>query len=295
MTIRRLAVLAAVALAFLAAAVALAIAADRAPSGTDVTTLGPAPAEPAVRPEPTPMPTATPSPTPTPVAAPVEPPSLIAIPEDLIATPTPDGASAAELPVLSTIPNTPRDRTVVYLTFDDGPDPIYTNQVLDVLARYNAKATFFVIGVSVDAYPAVAQRIAAEGHTFGNHTYLHEALPLESPERVMETLGATNAALNRATGTGSSCVRPPYGSLDEATFQTIRNQGYTVHMWDVDSEDWRSNDSAAIADLVLSTLSLGDRVLFHDGPSNRVATVDALETVLASLAPHGVQFHALPC
>ena len=224
-----------------------------------------------------------------------EPPDLVEIPADLISTPTPESPTAVPLPFLTNIPAVPRDGSVVYLTFDDGPDPIYTNQVLDVLARYDAKATFFVLGNSVDAYPGVVQRMVNEGHTLGNHTYYHEALPLEEPDYITQTLGATNAAIARAVGLTSSCVRPPYGAMDQATFELVRSQGFTVQMWEVDSEDWKLNDSYAIASNVLSATNLGDRVLFHDGPSNRAATVAALESVLQVLSNRGVKFQPLAC
>jgi len=197
--------------------------------------------------------------------------------------------------MLTNIPSTPRDGSVVYLTFDDGPNPLYTNQILDLLARYNARATFFVIGNSVDAYPGVVQRIVAEGHALGNHTYWHEALPNVSQDVVAQTLGATDSALIRAVGRPSSCLRPPYGALDQPTFNQIAGLGYTVHMWEVDSEDWKTPDGYAIAANVLSSTSLGDRVLFHDGPTNRASTVAAVESVLEVLSNRGVTFEALSC
>lgn len=241
-------------------------------------------------PSPTPIPSPTPGPTPTAVA----PPAFIEIPEDLIATPTPVEPEKVPLPIVANVPSAPRDGSVIYLTFDDGPNPTSTNQVLDVLARYNAKATFFVIGNSVDAYPGTVARIAAEGHALGNHTYFHEALPQQSAEDVVQSLAATNNAIARATGRTSGCVRPPYGSLDQPTLDVIRGQGFAVSMWEVDSEDWRGGDAYTIASRVLTDVRLGSRVLFHDGPTNRATTVAALESVLEVLSPRGVQFHPLP-
>ncbi len=225
----------------------------------------------------------------------VDPPTLVEIPIDLVATPTPTSADQGSLPILADIPTLPRDGGVVYLTFDDGPSPTYTNQILDVLARYGAKATFFVLGSSVDANPGTAQRIAAEGHTLGNHTYYHEAVPRESSEHVAQTLIATNDAIVRATGRPSVCFRPPYGSLDQRTFDIVSQAGLRVSMWEVDSRDWTTTDSYAIAASVLRDIELGDRVLFHDGPSNRAATVAAVESVVSVLSARGVQFAALPC
>lgn len=229
-----------------------------------------------------------------PLPLPVDPPAWIEIPADLIATPTPTSPTPVPLPMLTNIPASPRDGSVVYLTFDDGPDPTYTNQILDVLARYGARATFFVLGSSVDAHPATAQRIAAEGHALGNHTYYHEALPLQTTDHVLQTVAATNSAIARVNGRGSSCLRPPYGSMDQRTFDLLAQNGYSISMWEVDSRDWETNDSYAIAAGVLRDTGLGNRVLFHDGPTNRAATVTAVASVLEVLSARGVQFHPLP-
>jgi len=300
-TIRRLALLSVLAMVSLGAAVwanvsarptsndeKLAQALPVATAEATVDVLGPTPT------------TAPPSPTPLGAAtlrrfAETEAPTWVEIPPELIVTPTPDAPTPVPLPFLTNIPPIPRDGGVLYLTFDDGPDPTYTNRILDILARYGAKATFFVLGSSVDGYPGVVQRIVAEGHALGNHTYRHEALPLETAERALQTLEATNAALARAVGRTTTCIRPPYGALDRAGYDLLTANGYTVHMWDVDSEDYRINDPYQIASKVLSSASLGDRVLLHDGPSNRAATALALESILDVLTTRGVQFHALPC
>lgn len=223
------------------------------------------------------------------------PPAWIEIPQDLLTEPTPEVGESTPLPMLANITSAPRDGAAVYLTFDDGPNPVHTHQILDLLARYNAKATFFVLGSLVDTHPDIVQRIVAEGHTVGNHTYRHEALPRLTDEAAIETLASTNAALVRAIGRTSNCFRPPYGSLDERTYALVQRQGYNVSMWEVDSDDWRHNDSYTIAAGVLRDANLGNRVLFHDGPSNRAPTVAALESVLSVLSQRGVQFAALPC
>jgi len=239
--------------------------------------------------EPVPQPTLIVDPTP------IAPPAWIQIPDDLIATPTPVSSASTPLPMLTNITSAPRDGSAVYLTFDDGPHPTYTIQILDLLARYNAKATFFVLGEAVERNPQIVQRIVAEGHSLGNHTYFHEALPRETDDVVVQTLSATNNAIARATGRTSTCMRPPYGSLDDRTLQIVRNQGYSVSMWEVDSSDWKYSDAYTIAAGVLRDTNLGNRVLFHDGPSNRAATVAALESVLSVLSQRGVTFAALPC
>lgn len=239
----------------------------------------------------TPQPTATPTPFPTPI--PVEPPVWV---EMEIPEPTPIPYSdRTPLPMLTNIETLPRDGSVVYLTFDDGPNPTYTNQILDLLAQYNAKATFFVLGNAVDAYPGTAARIVSEGHTIANHTYHHIALPTQTSSEISETLTATSNAITRATGKSTTCFRPPYGSLNQPSYETVSSLGYSVVMWDVDSNDWRGGDSYSIAAEVLRKTRLGSTILFHDGPAHRGNTVAAVASVLEVLSAQGVTFAALPC
>ncbi|MEM7096477.1 MAG: polysaccharide deacetylase family protein [Actinomycetota bacterium] len=300
MTVRRLLVATVLALVFLGVAATLYLRSDRTDSAVAIDSSAAGDGsenDTSLAPDPSPI--ATPEPTTSAATISsieeIAPPALVEIPADLVSTPTPDSPTVVPLPFLTNIPAVPRDGSVVYLTFDDGPDPVYTNQVLDVLARYDAKATFFVLGSSVDAHPGIVQRMIAEGHTVGNHTYYHEALPLQEDDYILQTLGATNAAIARAVGFTTTCLRPPYGALDQTTFDFVRANGFNVHMWDVDSEDWQLNDGYAIASNVLSNVELGDRVLFHDGPNNRTATVAALESVLDVLSNRGVRFQALDC
>jgi len=229
------------------------------------------------------------------VAVQATPPAWIEIPAELLHAPEPVVSDTTPLPMLTSIATAPRNSAAGYLTFDDGPNPVHTPQILDILARYNAKATFFVLGSQVDAHPEILQRIINEGHAVGNHTYRHEALPRESNEVVIETLTSTNAALARAIGRTSTCMRPPYGALDERTYGLVQSQGFTVSMWEVDSDDWKHTDAYTIAAGVLRDTDLGDRVLMHDGPANRGPTVAALESVLSVLSQRGVTFAALPC
>lgn len=299
MTTRRVAILTLWAFAFLALAAAIgmqtrATASDAAVATFDDVAIDPLD-EAMLETEPSPTPVPTPEPTPMVEPTPVEPPAWIEIPANLVATPTPDSPTVVPLPMLTNIVSAPRDARAVYLTFDDGPDPIHTNQILDLLARYNAKATFFVLGNNVDAYPGVVQRMVAEGHAVGNHTYYHEALPRHTAEEVIQTLSATNNAIARATGRTTSCMRPPYGSLDQTTYELVQSQGYRVSMWEVDSDDWKLSDGYTIAAGILRDTNLGNRVLMHDGPSNRAPTVAALESVLQVLSNRGVQFQALQC
>lgn len=179
---------------------------------------------------------------------------------------------------------------VLYLTFDDGPHPGYTPQVLEALARHGARATFFVIGSLAERYPGIIQRITAEGHTVANHTWNHEALAGLPQEVFDDTVGRTQDLLgSRAT----SCLRPPYGSIDAFTRDWAANHGLDIALWNVDPADWRSPPAADIAQHIVDHARDGAIVLLHDGGGDRTQTVLALEAALQSLVGRGFRFEPL--
>jgi peptidoglycan/xylan/chitin deacetylase (PgdA/CDA1 family) len=182
---------------------------------------------------------------------------------------------------------------VVYLTFDDGPTPAYTPPILALLARYQARATFFVIGRNAAAYPELVRQEYAAGHGVGNHTWNHRRLTDLGGGRLGAEVDATSAVIGRATGAPVRCLRPPYATVDGASGDRARARGLRLVLWDVDSNDWRRPGAAAIAGRVLGRVRSGDVVLLHDGGGNRTQTVAALEQVLASLSARGFRFSAL--
>jgi peptidoglycan-N-acetylglucosamine deacetylase len=182
---------------------------------------------------------------------------------------------------------------VVYLTFDDGPTPAYTPQVLALLARHRARATFFVVGRSAAAFPGLVRREYAAGHGVGNHTFTHAPLRGLGGRRLEREVGATGRVIRGATGAPARCLRPPYGAIDVASARRVRALGLRVVTWSLDSNDWRGLGAGAIAARVLGRVRSGDVVLMHDGGGNRARTVAALGTVLASLSARGFRFAAL--
>jgi peptidoglycan/xylan/chitin deacetylase (PgdA/CDA1 family) len=210
----------------------------------------------------------------------------------------PLGASPAPVPIPTgsaepiSVPTAPAGGSgpVLYFTFDDGPDPRYTPQVLDVLARHGVKATFFVIGSSAERYPGIIQRITAEGHTVANHTWNHEALAGLPQEAFDDTVGRTQELLgSRAT----ACLRPPFGSIDAFTRDWAANHGLDIALWDVDPADWRRPPAADIAQHIVDHARDGAVVLLHDGGGDRTQTVMALEVALQSLVGRGFRFEPL--
>ena len=182
---------------------------------------------------------------------------------------------------------------VVYLTFDDGPTPAWTPRVLELLARHRALATFFVVGGNAAAHPELVRQAYAAGHGVGNHTWTHRRLTRLGGGALEAEVGATSAAIHRATGAPVRCLRPPYATVDAANAERARALGLRLVMWDVDSGDWRRPGAGVIADRILGRVRSGDVVLLHDGGGDRSQTVTALQQVLASLSAGGFRFSPL--
>ena len=175
-------------------------------------------------------------------------------------------------------------RRCIALTFDDGPSPRCTPRLLDGLQELGARATFFVVGCQVVKDPDIVQRMAAEGHQVGNHSYDHAALNQLTSRQALEDLEKNDALLRQLLGDGDYWVRPPYGLLAEAEAAAL-----TVPLvnWSVDTEDWRTKDSGKILDVIYRCTGDGDIVLLHDRYQN---TVDAVLAAIGHLQEQGYVF-----
>jgi peptidoglycan/xylan/chitin deacetylase (PgdA/CDA1 family) len=191
------------------------------------------------------------------------------------------------------------DQPVVALTFDDGPST-YTAQVLDILARYQVKATFFVIGQNVDRYPDYARRIVAEGHVIGNHTYSHPLWgAVEAPHDMHGELARAAQAIEAATGVYPTLFRPPHGWRSPWMIQLARREGYEVVTWSVSPDDWRRPRPQVIVERVLQHIRPGAIILLHDGLETSVGppvqnTVAALPDLIEGLQARGYRFVTIP-
>lgn len=179
---------------------------------------------------------------------------------------------------------------VVYLTFDDGPNPNHTPEVLKILARYGARATFFVVGSLVERYPDIFQQIVAEGHTVANHTWRHENLSGLTREEFDHTIGRTEEILGPYA---TPCLRPPYAATGSNTRKWAAEHGLDVHLWTVSANDWLGLNATEIADRIVSQVTAGSVVLMHDGGGNRTQTVRGLEMTLERLAGLGLRYEPL--
>jgi len=191
------------------------------------------------------------------------------------------------LPVLT---HGDRTRPMVALTFDDGPDPQVTPQVLDTLRRHRARATFFLIGASAAAHPALVRRIVAEGHEIGNHSHAHPRLINFFPTRRLQSeIERASLALRRLTGiAGPLRYRPPMGLKNPWLARVQRRLGLQVVSWSLHARDTGGRPPESIAARVLSRVRSGDIVLLHDGHDlpgrRRENVVQALDLILEGLA-----------
>jgi peptidoglycan/xylan/chitin deacetylase (PgdA/CDA1 family) len=178
---------------------------------------------------------------------------------------------------------------MVALTFDDGPNPIYTNQILDLLAKYNAKATFFVIGERAKQYPEILKREVKEGHEVANHTYSHRYDFDNSPAKLNSELEQSAKLIKNITGYKPTLYRPVAGYYNDLILNTAIKNGYRVVLWSwtQDTRDWSCPGINKITNNVILDIKPGDITIFHDSGGDRSQTVCALENILKYLSSQG--------
>ncbi len=174
----------------------------------------------------------------------------------------------------------------VALTFDDGPHAEVTPRVLEVLADYDAKATFYMLGSQVEYYPEIAKRVEEEGHEIGDHTMSHKDLSRLGSAQVAEEIDRSTAFIEGATATSPKSLRPPYGALNDEVKRLSGERSLPIIMWSVDSLDWQSRNATAIYNEVMANVTPGGIVLLHDIHST---TADALPQILAQLKEQGYE------
>jgi peptidoglycan/xylan/chitin deacetylase (PgdA/CDA1 family) len=178
----------------------------------------------------------------------------------------------------------------IALTFDDGPNPTYTPQVLSILQQYGVNATFFVIGDQVQAYPNLVQQEYAAGHIVGNHSWNHPHLTMLAADDIHTQLSNTSGAIEQATGVRPSFFRPPYGAYNYQVLLQASNLGLQPILWSVDPQDWNGPpNSNTIVQRILNEAQNGSIILMHDGGGDRSQTVAALPTIITQLRGRGYQ------
>ena len=176
----------------------------------------------------------------------------------------------------------------IAMTFDDGPHPVYTPRLLDILKARNIKATFFVVGTNTRRYPGIIRRMIAEGHEVGNHTVNHKYLSRISVEQARAEVMGCERAIIAACGVRPTILRPPGGHINNQVKVWLNREfGYSTIMWAVDPEDWKRPGSGVVAQRIITETDPGEIVLAHDihGP-----TIAAMPRALDGLLSKGYRF-----
>jgi len=181
------------------------------------------------------------------------------------------------------------------LTYDDGPNDPHTFRLLEVLARQNVRATFFLIGRYVQQRPDIVGELVKAGHVIGNHTFTHPLLTLRSAGEVRRELADCRKAIEDAAGKHSNLFRPPFGGRRPAVLRIARSLDLQPIMWNVTGYDWNSPPAAAIERKVSSQVRGGDVILLHDGGhkqmgADRSQTVQATDHVVSRYQSEGFEF-----
>jgi len=181
----------------------------------------------------------------------------------------------------------------VALTFDDGPHPTHTPQILAILQRYGVKATFFTIGNLAHEHPDIIRQEVADGHTVGNHTWDHVRLPPLSTCDATKQILDTSDELEKITGIRPTCFRPSFGEISEDTLAIINNLGLITVMWNNMPLDWLNPASHVISARVTKRARNGMIILLHDGYGERTNTIAALPSIIETLQARGFRFVTL--
>jgi peptidoglycan-N-acetylglucosamine deacetylase len=192
----------------------------------------------------------------------------------------------------------------IALTFDDGPNPEQTPRLLALLARYDAKATFFLIGEWAAREPGLIRETVAAGHAIGNHTYTHPTMPAHGAERIREELRRCRDAVEASgehfsTVDGAALMRPPYGRRRPGTLRTMREEGYVPVTWSITGYDWRAHTTAKRITRRCLRAKEGDIILLHDGSNtepaaDRSKSIASAAAVLEHFTPLGYRFVTVP-
>ncbi|MFD2117743.1 polysaccharide deacetylase family protein [Paenibacillus yanchengensis] len=186
-----------------------------------------------------------------------------------------------------------RDKRQVALSFDDAPDHRFTPQVLDILATYNVKANFFIVGERAKANPELVKRMIDDGHEIGNHSYNHALLTKLTLAEYQQQIMETNRILKKITGYSPRFIRPPYGEVNKQQLKWSAEENFIIVNWDVDSEDWKNNPSSEQVMMNINrTLKPGSIILQHAGGGSGqslMGTIEALPELIEMLQKEDYQ------
>lgn len=181
----------------------------------------------------------------------------------------------------------------VALTFDDGPNPIYTPQILAILKKYHVKATFFVVGANAQKYPELLKEIVADGHTLNSHSMTHPLLTRISSGQLQREIVSPMVIIDKTVGFNPKCLRYPFGASNEHVRQAIREHGMTPVPMGFNSFDYERPGTQKIIDQVLNHIYSKQIILLHDGYDKREQTVAALPVIIEGIQKKGLGFSTI--
>ncbi|GGA40776.1 polysaccharide deacetylase family protein [Paenibacillus physcomitrellae] len=191
----------------------------------------------------------------------------------------------AELSLINKVPT--RGKAVAF-TFDDGPDPLYTRQIMDIFREVNGHATFFMIGRQIELYGDLAAEVHAAGHEIANHTYTHPDLTKLTLKEVRTELELADSRIRQVTGKQASHFRPPYFAVTPEIIALAAEMGYTsIGCVNGEAKDWEQPGVGFIVDQTRLTVESGSVFLFHDGYGERSQTVEAVRILVQELSAEG--------
>jgi peptidoglycan/xylan/chitin deacetylase (PgdA/CDA1 family) len=181
----------------------------------------------------------------------------------------------------------------IYLTFDDGPNPYSTRQLLELLEEEKVPATFFLIGSHIDRHPDIARLPLLKNHTVGSHSYSHMYLPLLGSKSIENEVVRTNVAIEQAVGVKPKVFRPPYGVINKRAADCLIEHQMKLVYWGAVPEDWRVIGSERIAQRVAQRLAHGKMIVLHEGQRIADQTVLATKKIIDRARAEGFEFRAL--
>ena len=192
--------------------------------------------------------------------------------------------------------NVPAKEKVVALTYDDGPHPIYTPKLLDILDKYHAKATFFMVGRNMEKYPEIVKEVVRRGHVIGNHTFTHPRnIELDSRSQMVRELDECEEVIERLSGKRAYLFRPPRGLIDGTAFAIAEEEGYRTILWSVCADHHDAPTPELMAKRVLDRVGPGGIILAHDGRyQTRWKDVAATPLIIEALEKQGYRFVTIP-
>ena len=178
----------------------------------------------------------------------------------------------------------------IAITFDDGPHPRNTPEILKILDKHGIKATFFVIGINAKNYPEALSMVIDAGHEIGNHTYSHQVIKSKSKEEITKEIIETEKEISKKNEFITTLIRPPCGFYDDSLISLAEENEYKIVLWSIDTHDWAHASVESIVSTITKNVKGGDIILFHDYISGENNTPIALQIIIPKLKSLGYEF-----